>query len=357
MAPTIITALSAITSQDANDSMLVDNQRVSNFVYGGFGIACTVGMFTLLVLVMCVYKAYKTTLQRIILYHIILTLFCEIAFGIQIVLNFNNQRLICKAVSYFWMYSTLAWHVYTTVETTYLFFLGCCLVRGRYDNQKCGKIAEFICTSLAVCFPLIYIFANFDHDKTFEILSCDKLASFKWYKDVIILYVTILTMCTEVFVVCITLWIMFIHLNRRLQNERLKILMKHLLKLTAINTTIMIFVALLAIYCIYRYRHSTYPSDLLLQTIYQIIASVGYPLLFALSMIIHSLVSIRHQGGCAWPSCCRRYQALPREDVMDSTENFTNPTSCPLNQPSHTCFSAPYTGAFTQVTSEENIDD
>jgi hypothetical protein len=38
----------------------------------------------------------------------------------------------------------------------------------------------------------------------------------------------------------------------------------------------------------------------------------------------------------------------------DRNENQTNQPSNPLNQPSHTYFSVPYTGAFTQVPSDEH---
>jgi hypothetical protein len=41
----------------------------------------------------------------------------------------------------------------------------------------------------------------------------------------------------------------------------------------------------------------------------------------------------------------------------DGKENQTNPTSRPLNQPSHTYFSIPYTGAFTQVASDARIGE
>ena len=37
------------------------------------------------------------------------------------------------------------------------------------------------------------------------------------------------------------------------------------------------------------------------------------------------------------------------------TDIQTNPPSCPLNQPSHTYFSVPYTGAFTQVSSDHEV--
>ena len=39
---------------------------------------CSPVVLILLILVVCVYKAYKTTLQRLILYHIIFSLLCEL---------------------------------------------------------------------------------------------------------------------------------------------------------------------------------------------------------------------------------------------------------------------------------------
>jgi hypothetical protein len=47
-------------------------------------------------------------------------------------------------------------------------------------------------------------------------------------------------------------------------------------------------------------------------------------------------------------------QEQPYNVDTDRKENQTNPTSCLLNQPSHTYFSVPYTGAFTQVASDEH---
>ena len=343
MEPT--TAASITTSQNpTNDSML---QRNGNFIVrGSFGIAYTLVMFAVLALV-CVNKAYKTSLQRIILYHIILTLFCEMIFSLQLVLDLHikSPTWTCEAAIYLWMYSKLAWHTYTTAVTTYLFSLGCCLIRGKYNIQQGGKVAEFICAALAICFPLVYILASYK--EIFEVVNCHKLISSKWNKNATILSVIILAMCTEVITVCVTLCIMFIFLNRQLRNNRLNTLMKHLLKLIGINASIMLFITLIAAYCVYRYLGHPPKS---ITNIFQIIYGIGYPSLFALSMIVHSLVSIQCRGYARKILCCKRREQGREVINPDSGDNFTNPSSHPVNQPSHTYFSVPYTGAFTEVT-------
>jgi hypothetical protein len=59
-----------------NDSELV-YQEDSNLVAGIAGIICAPIVFALLAVVVCGFRAYKTTFQRFFLYHIIITLFYE----------------------------------------------------------------------------------------------------------------------------------------------------------------------------------------------------------------------------------------------------------------------------------------
>jgi hypothetical protein len=66
-----------------NDSKLA-YQEVFTLVAGIPGITCTPIVFALLAVVVCGFRAYKTTFQRLILYHIIITLFCECSFALQI---------------------------------------------------------------------------------------------------------------------------------------------------------------------------------------------------------------------------------------------------------------------------------
>ena len=83
------------------------------------------------------------------------------------------------------------------------------------------------------------------------------------------------------------------------------------------------------------------------------------PFFVLASTIVLSLLAIRpnckHLCGSI---CCKadhRRQLV--DENVNETQGATNPTSHPMNQPSHTYFSIPYTGAFTQVTVNEHNEE
>ena len=125
-------------------------------------------------------------------------------------------------------------------------------------------------------------------------------------------------------------------------------MLKYLLYLTGINTTIMVFTAMEAVYSIYRYTKPLDPSQTLAITAFATI-SAGEPFLFFVSA---SYLSILRQNFKTCITCCKRDRAAAEGQHVDVTNDNaqTNPASCPINQPSHTYFSVPYTGAFTEVT-------
>ena len=106
------------------------------------------------------------------------------------------------------------------------------------------------------------------------------------------------------------------------------------------------------------YRHYHQSSSKSLSAIICAIDGVIEPLLMLISAVFQTLLSIRHQNGQYCQKFCRiccksRHKATSQERPyvdMNRNEKQTNPPSNPLNQPSHTHFSVPYTGAFTQVT-------
>ena len=159
-------------------------------------------------------------------------------------------------------------------------------------------------------------------------------------------------MCAEVLFVYIILCILCCFLRCHLQNKQLTTLLKIFLYHTGTNTTIMGFATFIEIYCIYRYYN--HPSKLLSRVFY-VITGVGGPLLLLVPAILQSLLSLKHGSNRRTKSCefcCKRKQDVEL-NVNDSQE--TNPTSHPLNQPSHTYFSIPYTGQFTQVSVTEQL--
>ena len=103
-----------VTTPGSNQSTNSSDLVYENYVLGVSGIILAPVVLTLLILVVCVRKAYKTTLQRLIFYSIIITCTSEVSFALQIILNFHTQRWLCILVIYLYLYAVLSWYVYIT---------------------------------------------------------------------------------------------------------------------------------------------------------------------------------------------------------------------------------------------------
>ena len=235
------------------------DEVVVNYALGISGIICTPVVLTLLLVVVCVYKAYKTTLQRLVLYHIIISLLSELSIALQIDINFPSQRWICIIVIYPYLYFVLSWYVYTTVVTNCLFVFTLRLIRGSPRMWRYGKVAECVCIFLALSAPMAYIWMPIQ-DGTYVALNCDDTTSSKWNEDAIVWNVAILVMCTEVLFVYIILCIIFCFLRWQchLRNKQLMTLLKVFLYHTGTNAAIMGIITFIAIYSVFRYR--SHPS-------------------------------------------------------------------------------------------------
>ena len=339
-------------SQDSNNHSELVYKRNGAFIIGVSGLIYTPVLLTLVVLLCCVYRVYKTAFQRLTLYHILIVLFCECTFALQIENWFEGPRWLCVTVSYLLLYCLLSWYIYTTAVTNFSFVVTLRLLKtGDIKIRKGSKMAECVCLFVAVVLPMAYLWVPI-RDKSHEALICDDLESSTWHKDALILYVLTLVMSIEVVAVSAVFSCLFCYLRWRLKNKKLSTLLKHLLYLTGINTVVMAFATILAVYGIYRYNRR--PSEAMSIATYAV-SSAGEPFAFCVSAAFQSFLSIRHwhQTHSSTCSCCivcckRNNERLHMNVVTDIQ---TNPPSRPLNQPSHTYFSVPYTGAFTQVSS------
>ena len=144
------------------------------------------------------------------------------------------------------------------------------------------------------------------------------------------------------------------YLHWQLKTRKLSTLLKHVLYLTVINTVIntaiMMFATILAVYSICREKRQLPEASFV--AFFDFFCA-GEPFLCVVSALFQLFLSIRYQNhiNCI---CCKRARGRLRLDTMD---NQTNPTSVPINQPSHIYFSVPYTGAFTQVTSSQSVGE
>ena len=342
----------------SNDSEQSYGEVSPTLVIGITGIICAPIVFALLAVVVCAFRAYKTTFQRLILYHIAITLWCECSFVLQIQIN---PRWLCVTAIALYSYCLISWYIYTTAVTNYLFLLTLRLFRRNPNIWQHGKFAEFFCIFLSLALPAAYVWRPIIHDGTCAAVSCDKNFYLKLLDtDNIILNIAILVLFLEALVVSIILCSLFCYLRRVYRAQRqLTTLLKHFIYHTGIVGVV--FTILTSTYSLYRYySHTAKISSIIVA--YNIIVAVVQPLALLTSAMFQTLLSIRHQNGQYCQKfcniCCKsRRKVTPREQPYmetDGNENQTNPPSNPLIQPSHTYFSIPYTGAFTQVTSDEH---
>ena len=327
------------------------------------GVICALIVLTLLLVVVCVYKAYKTTLQRLVLYHIVFSLVCELSNISFALLHFYEQLNLstCKVILYLSIYFALLWGVYTTVVTNCLFLFTLCLIKGRSRFLRHGKVAEFLCICLTIIAPMTYIWIPI-RDKYYAVDNCENFSPTtlpsEAYEMGLILYTMIVAMHMEIFLVCVAMCTLFCFLRRRLRNSQLTNLLKNLLYYTVCNMVLVIFTILLTITCYYLYHNYPLPS---LSAAVTYVSGVGTPLVVLVFTVMLLPLAVRSEScKCTCNNfcfkICRRRQQV-NLNVNESQNEQTNPSSHPMNQPSHTYFSIPYTGEFTQVSVNNRSED
>ena len=327
------------------------------------GIICAPVVLTLLIVVVCVYKAYKTTLQRLVLYHIVFSLVCELSNISFILLHFYEQLNLstCKVILYLSVYFVQLWSVYTTVVTNCLFLFTLCLIKGRPKFLRHGKVAECLCICLTIIAPMTYIWIPI-RNKYYAVDNCENVNPTTLpsgaYEVGLILYAITAAMLVEILLVCVALCSLFCFLRRRLQNRHITNLLKNLLYYTMCNMVIVIFTILLTITCYYLYHNYPLPS---LSAAVTYVSGVGIPLVVLVFTVMLLPLAVRSEScKCTCNNfcfkICRRRQQV-NLNVNESQNEQTNPSSHPMNQPSHTYFSIPYTGEFTQVSVNNRSED
>ena len=319
-------------------------------VSGTLGAICSLIVLTLLILVVCVHKAYKTTLQRLVLYHIIFSLFFELS---QLSVIFYFEKEICAVLVYLSLYFMGSWTVYVTVVTNCLLIFTLRLMRGSPRIWQHGKVAECVCICLAIIVPMInYAWILPATDGSYANAVCENTTYYvlENYRVPIVLNTMYLVMGVEVLFVTIFMCCVFCLLRLRFRSRQLTSSLKNLLYYVVASTVILVFAIYFTITIYFSYFHL--PLESLVSPV-EIMSGVVLPFIVVGSTMLSLLV--------IWPNCkclvCgsktdhRRQQ---RDENINETQGATNPTSHPMNQPSHTYFSIPYTGAFTQVTVNEH---
>ena len=311
---------------------------------------CSLIILVLLILVVCVYKAYKTTLQRLILYHIIFSLLCELPVSLFFAFKFSYPLWTCAVIFYLSLYTLHSWIIYTTFVTNCLFIFTLRLIRGSPIMWRYGKVAECICVCSALVGPFAYFWILIldGHHRP----ACEGTKSSRISTTSIIFDAVYVAVGVEIVFVSVTMCCVFCALRRRMQSRQLINLLKHLLCYTLVSAVLVVYITFLVVLIPYFYFE--HPSESLHVTV-NLFSSV-FACFVLISTIVISLLAI--QPNCkrlCGKICCKKadHRRQQVDENVNETQGATNPTSHPINQPSHTYFSIPYTGAFTHVSVNE----
>ena len=128
--------------------------KEASLISGVCGLVLFPVIPVILFLMLFVYKTYKTTLQRMIVYYIVLTLWFDVSAAVQIVgaLTMIDRRWACNVLRYLIISSQFTWYTYVTVIANISLFLTIYLtrVRGRPLSKRSHRCMECICVMSAV---------------------------------------------------------------------------------------------------------------------------------------------------------------------------------------------------------------
>ena len=123
----------------------------------GFGSYMACMVLLILFLMIFVYKTFKTTLQRLILYYVILSLWFEFSYSLRFIEVFEQEIWACIVASQLRFSAIIMWYTYIMIITNLSLLLVYCLLRGRPVSKQSIKYVECICVVLTVFTVLVQV--------------------------------------------------------------------------------------------------------------------------------------------------------------------------------------------------------
>ena len=129
--------------------------EIFEFTIGVTGLLLFPVMLVILLLMIFVYKTYKTTFQRLILYYVILGLWSEFSSAILIVEVFGHTEWFCIIKDCLYVSSAIAWYTYIMVISNFSLLLVPCLIKGTPVSKLSIKCVECICVLSTAIIALV----------------------------------------------------------------------------------------------------------------------------------------------------------------------------------------------------------
>ena len=142
--------------------------KTFNLVTGISGAVCLLISLLIVVFLLCVFKAYKTTMQRLIIYNAVLTILYQFGNVLQLEHQFSykGQTTVCSILGAFYMYIANVTFTFAAVIITYLLYLvlQLCITGSLSQSKFISYVVESLCIGIAFILPLTFLWTPFLHN-------------------------------------------------------------------------------------------------------------------------------------------------------------------------------------------------
>ena len=337
------------------------NIEDSWYARGAAGITCLLITSIFLCELLCDHRAYKTTLQRLVLYYTVLSFIYHILNSVNgMVQEYSppspgNPTALENAAMYF----ADAAFILPAIIINYLISLIlrlCCGFHVRHPRftKSSNFITELVCFVIGVVFSLIWLPANtaieFKHF-SFDMFYTVFYASGCQANDIFGVKPVIAAVALSAIIIG-EMVVAVIVLNVAHRRVRLQISGQQVLALERKTHVIVIAVAVfyvvgiaisfpLCLLEVYDYEDIDWNAS-------EIFLAIWFPILNQCNLFILYVASIRTTDHPLFCNCLQRKK--PRVSDHTDKKHLTNPSSHPFSQPTHTTWHPPYTNGFTEIT-------
>ena len=318
----------------------------ANLVRGISGAVCCLISLVLLFVLVLVFRAYRNTLQRLILYYVTVTTVYQALNAVFLEHQFvyQGQDILCAVLGgcFYYMGSVIVFLAAIIVNYSMYLVL---------QPSKCGPqsnwskwIAECSCIVIALILPLTYLWTpltnnNYGISGPYCGIKIMDEECKPDYEDLIIIFAVKEFIALEMLVIVVVTLITYCRIRMRIPSKNTNMLVQKtyflLILYTAssvVSTTSLVWISSL------KSKEKYFSSSLILAT------ALWFPLFFEFALLLLFAVSVRISERCLHS---QRRVAVHENQTEDCE---TNPSSHPFIQPSETCYSPPYTGGFTNIS-------
>ena len=307
-------------------------------------IVCSVIVILFLLVLTVTSRAYKTTLQRLNIYNIILGLICELAYALQIEIHFEigdsvRRDAFCEALGFLYVYTRFMWYTFIVLYTNCLLFFALQLRMGKPLSQLGSRCIELVCVVGSIFAPLAYVWLPWLN----EMYGLDN-QFFCWIqyiklvngtcsvdnKNLIVVNSVFIGMSAEVILVSFVVCVVYCFLHKIVQNRQSASLLKRSQYIIGINISFFVFCIIFIITTFIDIQPITLYISLYFSVLFPLCLQVWITSYFLLSLNIKCcpkfLCFIRTQARISTPT-----PQSARDFGIDKSDTPTNPTSHPVN--------------------------